>query len=297
MYKVFEKNNDEILHHSFETVSELMDYLKTTKTSQAFRGSHLESMDIEEDDDDWYGTSSLEEAMNFATYGYNKNFDVFIGLKNELDRYIKVSNTRPRQYNHYVGFVPNVKAYLEGSPLSMINWDNPVRKQIDVYYNVAVCCATTTEQIYNRGVIVLSLIELLEKKGFSVNLRLFEMAHSGDQTFYAEFKLKDTCERVNASKLYFPMCHNSWLRRICFRLKEVTPDISGSWTSGYGTPCDDYVVRRTLDLKENDIVIPQPDEIGITGKDIVADTNRVFDYIREYNHDKIELEHIKRLKP
>lgn len=295
MYKIFEKNGYEVLYNSFETITEIMEYLKRAKTAYSFRGSKLSSMEVEKEGS-WYGTSSLEEAMDLATFGYTEKFEAFTNLKDELDRYIKVSNSRPRQYNDYVGFVPNVKAYLEGSPLSMINWNNPVRKQIDVYYNVATSCDTSTEKIYNRGVIVLSLIELLEKKGFSVNLRLFEMSSSGSQLFYSEFKLKDTCERINVRKLYFPMCHNSWLRRICFRVKETTPDISGSWTGNYGRPCDDYTVRKILDLKDNDIVIPQPDEIGIKGIDIVDDTNRVFDYIREYNHDKIELEHIKRLK-
>lgn len=295
MYRYYEKNGYNVMHYVFDSITEYLDYLDKQKTSEGFRYSSLSSQQVS-DEGTWEGTKTYEEAKQLAKYGYKENYDTFINLKNQLDSYIKVGAKRIKQFNDYIGYVPDVKAYLEGSPLCMINKKNPARKQIDIYFNVAVSCGTNTKQIYNRGVIILSLIDLLEKKGFSVNLKLFDMTSDGNQLHYSEFRLKNTDERANPSKLYFPMCHNAWLRRLWFRLLEVTPDVNSSWTSGYGTPCDDYTIRKMLELGNNDIVIPQPREIGIRGNDIIEDTNKVFSYIESYTHEKVELEHIKRLK-
>lgn len=293
MYRVYNKDDKEIIYFLFDSITELYDYLKEAETSRSFSYTRCESMST---DYGWYGTPSLEKALEFTKYGYKEDYNTFINLRDELDRYIKVDSGKSKQFNDYIGYVPDVKAYLEGNPLCMINRNKPARKQVDIYYNVAINGATSTKQIYNRGVITLSLIELLEKKGFSVSLNVFDLSRCGNQIFYAVFNLKNTNERANPYKLYFPLCHNSFERRIVFRLEEVAPDMSRSWTEGYGRPCDDYTIRKILELKDNDIVFPQPSEMGITGDDIVEDTNRVFDYIKNYTHEKVELEHIKRLK-
>ena len=48
--------------------------------------------------------------------------------------------------------------------------------------------------------------------------------------------------------------------------------------------------------EENDIVICQPDEMGVYGHDIIDDANGMFDYINKFTNEKVELEHIKRLR-
>ena len=171
-----------------------------------------------------------------------------------------------------------------------------MRKHIDIYYNSAILSEVTTSQIFNRGAITLSLIEILESLGYSVNLNIFTMSSCSSQIHYAVFKLKNNNERINIQKLYFPLCHPSFLRRLVFKLREVTPDINYSWRGGYGRTCDDYLIRSVIKLKENDIVICQPQEMGIKGRSIIDDANAMFNYINRLNLKDIELEHIKREK-
>ncbi len=214
-----------------------------------------------------------------------------------MEKYIKLSEKKSRQYNWYVGYAPDVKAYLEGNPLSMLNKTKPARKQINIYFNATYNCYTKTEQIYNRGVIALNIVEILEKLGFSVNLNIFNMAVSDSQVHYAVFRLKNTTERMNIKKLYFPMCHNSWLRRLIFRLIEVTPHAESSWLNGYGSACDESMVRSIIDLEPNDIVIVEPDEMNIKGKDLIDDANSMFDCInKKRKTEDFELPHIKKVK-
>jgi len=138
------------------------------------------------------------------------------------------------------------------------------------------------------------LVEILENMGFSVDLNIFTMAVCDGQIHYAKFNLKNNSERLNLQKLYFPLCHPSFLRRLIFRLKEKTPDISREWICGYGRTCDDYTIRQIIDLQDNDIVICQPDEMGVKGNNLIDDANSIFDYINRYNKGDVELQHIAR---
>ena len=295
MYRYYDKDKYQVMNHYFDSIYEFIDYIDNTPTSRGFSNSELHSFRTNRSE--WYGTSSFEEAKHLATYGYNEDFDKFVDLKLQLEKYIKVSSTRAKQYNYYIGYAPDTKAYLEGNPLSMLNRINPARKQVDIYFNTSMSCATSTSQIRNRGVIALCVVEALERLGFAVNLNIVTVSSSGSQVLYADFRLKGTNERLNIRKLYFPMCHNSWLRRLEFRLTEVTPDISSSWTWGYGTPGDEGLLRSIIDLKPNDIVISQPREMGISGENIMDDANNMFEHInKSRNTQDFELPNLQKVK-
>jgi len=283
MYKYYNKNDYNIMYYHFDSISEFIDYIDNAKLSAGFRGA---SLDSEASDSGWYKTSNLAEAKQLAKYGYHENFDKFVELKLKLEKYIKLSSKKSKQFNYYIGYVPDVKAYLEGNPLSMLNKINPTRKQVDIYYNSANLGGVGSSQIFNRGVITLSLVEVLEKLGFSVNLNIFTMSSCNNQIHYAVFKLKDANERLNVQKLFFPMSHPSWFRRLVFKLKEVTPDITSSWTGGYGRTCDEDTIRKIIDLKPNDIVICRPDEMGVYGDDLIDDANNMFEHINRNRETK-----------
>lgn len=284
MYKYYNKDRYEVMEYEFDSLAEFLDYIQTAKTSEGFKYATLES---KSNDYKFCKTASLEEAIELCKYGYHKDFKRFLELKAKLDKYIKMAKKNSRQYNYYVGYAPNVKAYLEGSPLSMFNKELPQKKHIDIYYNAAILGDVTTEQIYNRGVITLSLVEILENMGYSVGLNIFTMSKKNYQIHYAKFNLKRSGERLNVQKLYFPMCHPSFLRRLVFRLREVTPDINYDWAQGYGKTCNDSEIRKIIDLKDNDIVICKPDEMGVSGDDIVADANAMLEYIEKFTKDEL----------
>ena len=293
MYKYYKKKNYNVMEYDFDSITEFLNYIDNASISDSFRGKKLAS---EDNDYGFTNTSSLQEAKDYCRYGYHEDFDKLVELKFSLEKYIKMQNTRGQQYNYYVGYAPDVKAYLEGNPLSMFDRQNPKKRHIDIYYNSAILGDVSTREIFNRGAITLSLVEILENMGFSVDLNVFTMSSCDGQIHYSKFNLKKNNERMNIQKLFFPLCHPSFLRRLVFRLREETPDITREWTGGYGRTCDDYTIRNIIDLKENDIVICQPNEMGIKGADIIDDANAMFNYINMCNPKDIELNHIEREK-
>ena len=292
MYRYHKINQMNVMEYDFDSISEFIDYLDNTPTNLVWNGRELAS---EKNNYDFCKTHSLQEAKDLCKYGLHEKFDILIKLKTTLEKYIKVSKDENRQFNYYVGYAPDVKAYLEGNPLSMFNKQNKKRKHVDIYYNSAILGKVSTSQIFNRGAITLCLVEILENMGFSVGLNIFTMSDFGNQVHYAKFHLKGADERLNIQKLYFPLCNPSFLRRLVFRLREITPDITRDWTESYGKTSDANTVRKIIDLKENDIVIDKPEEMGIIGEDIIDDANAMFDYINSFSNEDIELESIKRL--
>ena len=292
MYRYYKKDEFDVMEYDFDSITEFINYLDNTSTNlDIWSRRNLASND---DNYEFRQTYSLQEAKDLCKFGFHENFDKLVELKLNLEKYIKMSYKRSKQYNYYVGYAPDVKAYLEGNPLSMFNRQNHKRKHIDIYYNSDVSCWTTINQIFNRGVMTLCLTEMLEKMGFSVGLHIFSMSECDGQIHFAKFNLKKAGERINVQKLFFPLCHPSFLRRLVFRLREETQDLKNGWTDGYGSPCDDYTVRQIIGLKENNIVICRPNEMGVRGKNIVDDANAMVDYINKFTSEDIKLEHLKR---
>lgn len=289
MYKTYRKNGYNVMYYRFDSISEFVDYLKNAPV-QHYAFDRLAS---ETGSYSFTQTSSLEEALNLIKFGYHEDFEKLVQLKLKLEKYIKMSKKRNKQFNDYIGFAPDVKAYLEGNPLSMLNKKSEARKKVNVYVNTSFYGNTSKEAIFNRGAIVLSMIEILENMGFSVDLHLFEMSTVDTMMHFSDFVLKSENERMNIQKLYFPLCHPSWIRRLNFRLIEVTPDITSSWSNGYGRPSDLSTMKKVIDLDKNDIIIPTIEELNIRGDNLVDDANSLFDYVnridgKEFTLDRVE---------
>lgn len=294
MYKHYKKGDYDIMEYDFDSITAFLDYIDSAPINSEIWG--YRRLESETENYDFCKTHSLEEAKELCKYGYHDNFEKLVELKNTLEKYIKLSRKQSRQYNFYVGYAPDVKAYLEGSPLFMLNRQYPKRKHIDVYFNAANIASVSSNMIFNRGAITLCIVEILENMGFSVDFNFFTMASKNDQVHYVKLNLKRSGERLNIQKSFFPLAHPSFLRRLIFRLMEQTPDITMAWTSGYGITCDDYTIREVISLAENDIVICRPDEMGVQGYDIIDDANAMFDYINKFTNESIKLEHVKNLK-
>lgn len=292
MYRYYKKNGYNVMYYRFDSIYEFVEYLTTVPIKKDIFPNPLSiSRNY-----DFCKTKNFDEAIELIKYGYHEDFDKLMELKLKLEKYIKFSKKRKKQYNFYVGYVPDVKAYLEGSPLSMINRNTDLRKKIDVYMNSSFYAYTSSKAIFNRGAIVLILIEILESLGFSVDLHLFVMSTMGNEMFFSDFIFKNENERLNPQKLYFPLCHPSWVRRLNFRLKEQTPDITSSWADGYGIPSNLQTMKQIIELKNNDIIIPTIEELNIRGNDIIDDTNSLFNYINSLSEKDFELKPVQKIR-
>ena len=274
-YNVYGLGQWHIRHFVFDSLEDYLDYLQSAPVQDVFRRGQASESGSQE----FTLVDSLDEAIQLCRFGWHDGFSTLVGLTETIKRALDLKLDMVRTFHDYVGFAPDVKAYLEGSPLSMINKPPVHRELVTIYMNTSYDGSTRQERIFTRGAITLTIAEVLELMGYRVDLRLFEMSFIEDDVHFSEFRLKQPDERVNVQKLYFPLCHPAWVRRLNFRLIETTPDISEAWTGSYGIPADTKLMREILQLGEQDILIPTIDELGIKGEDVLADAQLLFDRV------------------
>ena len=278
MFKTHRQGNLTVLHYRFSSLEEYLNHLEHAQVAPSFRDCEVSKQDF----DAFTGSASLEEAIRMCRFGFHEGFDRFFALNTAIMHELDMSFDVVRTFDDYVGFAPDVKAFLEGSPLTMINRPDPVRKSIRIFMNTSYDSSVEEEPILHRGATVLTTVMILEMLHYAVDLHLFEMSYcdmgdGGVEVHFSEFLLKAPGERVNAQKLFFPLCHPSWIRRLNFRLIETTPHISYQWAGTYGIPCGDRMMRKILDLHDGDILIPTMEELVMDGNDIVRDARLMFE--------------------
>ena len=289
MYQTYTKNGYTVMHYQFYSLEEYISFLAENPIRiDIFKDPRSISTNLETQ------TNSLQEAMDLCKYGNTQGYHTLIKLKRQLERHIKMTFAQNKQYNDYIGYAPDVKAYLEGNPLSMLNKKNIPKKKVTIYLNSTYCSNDQTSAIFNRGAIVLTLIEMLENLGYIVDFHLFIMAEQEKQLLFSEFFLKKETERINPQKLYFPLCHPSWIRRLFFRLIEATKDVTSKWANDYGSQSKIWTLKEIIEPKPNDIIIPTIGELNIYGYDIINDANSLLDYLKLSSNKEFGLERIKK---
>ena len=267
----YEKNGYDVFHYEFETLHQFLSYIQTAPVNtrvfdRNLRSSHKRS------DNRWSGTESFEEAVDLCLKGWSQDFDNFVRMKKRIDEELLEPTVRPRQVADVVGYSPSVPDYLRGNPLNMWNRANVrVPTFINIYMNVSYSSGTDYDEIFNRGVIALSLVDALQDRGYSVRFKIFECATVDEEMVISFFNLKGDGEKLNIKKTYFPLCHPSFLRRLIFQLNEVTPVFYGTWCNSYGRPANVRTIKEVIDVGPNDIIIVQPGAMGVRGYDIDSD--------------------------
>lgn len=218
----------------FESLQEFYEYITNTPTNAAFtrrEERHDLASHGREEGNRWYGTESFEEASEMFRNGWT------IGAQN-LTQKLKLAETNKEVQTTYknildvCGYQAIVPLYLNGVPCSMVNRKMvPVKKKV-ITINKAVCCSgsVSSETLMNESVKAFQIIKKIEATGIRVNLNL--LISTGHVC--VKIKLKSANERLNISKLAFPLVHPSMFRRLYFRFIEVYPTIPRSFSYGYG---------------------------------------------------------------
>lgn len=213
----------------------------------------------------WSGKkSSVEGSESFTK---TKSYNEAEGLMKEgwsegaktLTTKLKLANAKPapsevvRAVNDIVGFQVNVPRYLQGIPTSMINKKRVPQKQkvVSLVKGITYNGGISAQTILDDSVKFLQLVQAIEKEGIRVNVYAAFYTKSGSEEVFYKFKIKDAKERLNLSKMAFPLMHPSFLRRIIFRAMETDNRITNrGFAIGYGSPGTTQEIRAQLDKNE-----------------------------------------------
>ena len=214
--------------YEFDSMS---DYIKTLTDPDLLKKGRCTRNSSKTGNPSWYGTYNFDEAVTLATEGWTEcanrltkqlNFQI---KKIEGDRTMKM-------FLSQVGYQPIVPLYLNGCPNNMMNMRMDVKKQkvITIVKSVGFRGTVTTKQIEEESIKTLMLVTMLERKGYRVNLYTLNGYYANGGNHYCRVKIKSASERLNISKIAFPLVHPSMLRRLNFRFREIVAktDVGGS---------------------------------------------------------------------
>ena len=115
-------------------------------------------------------TNSYKEAWNLCRFTMNEGFDTFYSLFRSLNYSFSNSLKIVNSFST-VGYTPSVPRYLKGIPTSMHCYrEEYTDKVVNIYINSAYSAYQNHNEIINRGVLVLNLVNYLENQNIKVNI-------------------------------------------------------------------------------------------------------------------------------
>lgn len=203
----------------------------------------------------WQGTSTFNEAVDMALYkGWPEGREL-------LSESLAIVSPRPEPYKSLeydvAGAFPLVPLYLTGDPAHMVDFPgihtatSPV---VRIDYSNSVSAYITPKSIMLRGAAVLSLCNMLERRGYSVELRLVESAQVGSDIMRCSIIYKKAGRPFDLDSAAFAIAHPSTLRRLNFAIYEQHPEIQAKFHSTYG-----YPIHKPFDTRPDTIFISSPE--------------------------------------
>lgn len=273
-FSLVKLNEYETLYkYNFSNLNDLYNYLKSNPTvnTRIFR----KQASLKNDTD--FSGVPLTEATEYLKGGYNIDFDKFDMATRSIRKigYEDVDSRKLVLSQH--GGVYLSPLVAAGVPNCMVKYERDTNpKHITIYFQLGYSWMTTPTQVFNRGIATINLIQSLEDKGYIVDLKVFELSECDNEYIDLSVNIKQVDELLNITKCYYPLVSKEFLRRLLFRVLESTP-VNSSWSQGYGSSLNSDEIRKFYKLKEKDLIIAPPIEIGIRGEDIFEDTVSLFE--------------------
>lgn len=267
--------------NEFNSILEFVNYLDSSETNtKAFDDIWLSSKNGNSHSKQ---TESYEEANDLLLHGWVEGVKkINDGCKNLKNMNLKEYKKVMEKYTSVAGFQPIVPAYLNGSPNNMINSRFNTKacktKIINVYKDISYSCLIQPEKIIEESVIAVNIIKSLEMQGYRVNLYVIMASAAKDgrkmRILSNIIKLKDAKDKLNISKLAYPLIHPSFLRRHLFRAIEVDKNVVEEFKTCYGYPRDkdgtsfSEMILKTFKKDKYLFLKPILSEYGKTSEDV-----------------------------
>lgn len=232
----------------FDSLNEFYKYITETEVNDIFKNIPLKS-DI--GSESFTGTSSFAEAINLFKYGWKEEAKILTQKLKAIEKETMVK-TKQKPCLSVAGYQAVVPLYLQGVPNNMVNKKMvPVKqKVVTINKSISYAVMTTKEQILEESVKALQMIKKIESQGVRCNLNIVWASAVDDKTLIFKIKIKSANEKLNISKLAFPLVHPSMLRRLAFRFLEVYPGTTKKFIFGYGMPLSSYDLKKYINEKE-----------------------------------------------
>lgn len=229
----------------FDSLQEFYKYICDTPFNEAFRWVDHSSVT---GDKHWTKTENFDEAVQLFKNGWSDMATKLVQKLKAIES--KTEPTmKPRNKLDVCGYQAIVPLYIQGVPNNMMNKKMvPVKQKVitinkSLDYNGGV----SSDKIIDESIKAMQIVKKLEAQGFRCNLNIVLGTTAGwgsdARQFIIKVRIKSANEKLNVSKLAFPLVHPSMLRRLFFRFIEVYPKVTKNFVGGYGHPATSSEMR------------------------------------------------------
>jgi len=208
---------------TFEGAGELAHYIATTKPNKNA------SQDSRRKSDSWHGGVNYEQASDLAETGWS-DAPKLTGsdIANNLRDYAE--GQREGTIASVSGAFLDMGAYCSGQPECFQEFTEvETPRGVVLGVNIGALSDISPTEMTNRGVVLMAIVDELERNGFSVSLEAFwhSRLHKGGGEHWStlRFPLKRMGERVDENLLAFWACHPAALRQMGFAWQECHDDV------------------------------------------------------------------------
>ena len=202
----------------FDSFGEMLNYVEN---NQNYGSSDKDVMD------GWDGMRSFAEAKELARSGWH---DVRPQVEELLNQMSEVIADRleiaPNMVWNVAGGVVDVGRYCGNEPMCMLDFPmepaERMGKVVKLFIDYGASSQFSGDFIMKRGIVLLALVDTLQKLGVSVEI-YGETAITGGSAFHTTVtKLHDPTDRLDIDELMFTLAHPAMLRRMAFAVREMS---------------------------------------------------------------------------
>lgn len=253
--KVAKKNTTIV---EYGSMAEFYKYICDTPFNDSFRWEKHQSVNGSYS---YAQTKNFDEAVDLMKNGWKD-------MSEKLTQKLKIEEKRTEPIMKakttygVAGYQAIVPLYLNGVPTNMASKKMVPVKQKVITLNKSICygCHTTTDEIVKESIKAFQIVKKLEAQGFRCNLNVLLGSSKGSDGQYvayvAKVRVKNSTEKLNLSKLAFPLVHPSMLRRLFLRWIEVYPGVPKEFVGGYGHPMNVYDIKEVAPLEKGEYILP-----------------------------------------
>jgi len=247
-----------ILKQHFSSINEFYKFVTTNPVNEVFKPIE-HSLSSQRAGGRWEGTKTFQEAADLMLNGWS---EMAKKLEGKLQAKIKNVANKSSKKTVYdvVGGNCSVPRYLQGIPTNMVNQKTIIKKQpvVTINKNISYAAFVSADTIIEESIKALEIVRRIEAGGTRVNLNIVWSSQDifNKERFVVTIRIKNAGERLNISKMAFPLVHPSMLRRLSFRWLETNKLITSTdFKNGYGTPKEDKDCE--VCLPKNEIFLPK----------------------------------------
>lgn len=231
----------------FSSISDFLDYITNQPLNDTFTSAMKYSQKVDPYFNNFCKTENYTEAVDMLTGGWS---EMAARITKQLNTSKMIAGETMCQRNKLSveGFQAVVPMYLNNQPNAMFSRQMvPVKqKVVTITKNIGYASMVNADTIVEESIKCLRIVNKIEQTGVRVNLNIVSGSNEGGFSLLAKIRIKSASERLNISKVAFPLVHPSMLRRLIFRLIEKYPEINRSFIGGYGRPIKDEELKRYL---------------------------------------------------